>query len=71
MAGEIEAPLNQGVILDAEAKDKNGVVSEKSIHSSDNAAGTPAEGIKDAQGFQGNDEEEYVNGHPVIRNGER
>ncbi|KAJ5290898.1 OPT peptide transporter Mtd1 [Penicillium angulare] len=68
MAGEIEEPLSRQILVDVESKDKNGTVTEKSIDSGDNTLETTIIAAND-QGFQGDDKEEYVKGHPVIRNG--
>ncbi|KAJ5621609.1 peptide transporter MTD1 [Penicillium herquei] len=73
MAGEIEEPISRKIDLDLGSEEKKGTVTEKSLDSNDAPADEKTDNSVDINdegvGFQGDDHEEYVKGHPVIRNG--
>ncbi|KAJ5933586.1 OPT peptide transporter Mtd1 [Penicillium verhagenii] len=65
--GEIDPSNNQGVV-EVVVDDKKGNVTEKVVESDDNTADSLTKD-KDGQDTLADGDEEYVNGHPVIRNG--
>ena len=68
--GEIGASANKAV-ADVVIEDKESNVTEKAVDLNDNIVedSTHEHEVQDDLGFQGDDKEEYVKGHPVIRNG--
>lgn len=69
MAG-IGASVDKAVV-DVVVEDKEGNVTEDAVDLNDDIVekSTQEKEVQDELGFQGDNNEEYVKGHPVIRNG--
>lgn len=68
--GEIDASVNKEV-ANVVVEDKKRNVTEKAVDSNDKTAedSIQEKEVQGELGFQGDNNEEYVKGHPVIRNG--